>query len=78
MSTICSDGAEMGQGRRGGKAGPHSAPCWPSWPDGGLGCWSSEQWLGSGGAWPNTRARVTGQLPEGWLGVHTLSNFLWL
>lgn len=64
VSAICSEGAEAGQGHGGGAA--------RDWPG------SAEQGQGGGGAWPKTRARVTGQLPEERLGVHTLSNFLWL
>lgn len=66
-SAICSDGAEEGQSH-----GDGAARAWPAWQG------SAEQGWGGGGAWPNTSARVTGQLPGKRLGVHTLSNFLWL
>lgn len=72
MSTICSDGAEVGQGRGGGTAPARLCPSSCGLPE------SVEQGQGGGGAWPKTRARVTGQLPGESLGVHTLSNFLWL
>lgn len=74
-STICSDGAEVEQGH-----GDRPAWAWLSPSSCGLPAWpgSVEQGQGGGGAWPRTRARVTGQLPEERPGVHTLSNFLWL